>query len=342
MTKAPPPISVCIPVYNGADFIAESVASVLAQTRGDFELVVCDNVSSDRTAEIVRAIPDPRLTYIRNERNLGLVGNFNRCLSLARAAYVCVWHHDDVMLPRNLEEKVRVLDAYPWVGLVHSNILQIDATGRALGEHWAADSRRDYIEDGTTYFERLVRGFDLICCPSVVARRECYERLGGFSDRITSATDWEMWLRIALHYDVACLGEPLIKCRWHGANVSSMYKGLHGFEEEWVVKSMALDNAQGRLPEVNRLRREVFDALIDSILHRAYESFCRQETRAALAYCALACRLRPRTIGRSALWSLLARLAAGRTGAAMYRAAIPPAVHARATRAFHRQFWARR
>ena len=79
----------CLPVYNGAAYIAESIESVLAQTYGDFRLIVSDNCSTDNTEDIVRSFSDRRLTYVRNARNLGVVGNFNRCLSLAEGA-VCV------------------------------------------------------------------------------------------------------------------------------------------------------------------------------------------------------------------------------------------------------------
>ena len=77
-------VSVCIPVYNGSAYIAESIDSVLAQTYEDFHLIVCDNCSTDNTGEIVRSYNDQRLTYVRNTENLGLVGNANRCLELSK------------------------------------------------------------------------------------------------------------------------------------------------------------------------------------------------------------------------------------------------------------------
>ena len=99
----PPKVSVCIPVYNGSEYLAESIKSVLSQTYNNFHLFVCDNCSTDNTEEIVRSFHDPRLTYVRNAENIGLVGNSNRCLELANGKYVNIWHHDDVMLPENIE-----------------------------------------------------------------------------------------------------------------------------------------------------------------------------------------------------------------------------------------------
>ena len=93
-----PQVSVCMPVYNGSDYIADSVQSVLTQTYKDFNLIVCDNCSTDKTDEIIRSFKDPRLIYVRNNKNLGLVGNHNRCLELADGKYVHFLHHDDIML----------------------------------------------------------------------------------------------------------------------------------------------------------------------------------------------------------------------------------------------------
>ena len=90
-------VSVCTPVYNGGDYIEQTIRSILAQTYENFQLIVCDNCSTDNTEEIVRSFKDPRIFYNRNERNLGLVGNANRCLELAEGDYVHILHHDDIM-----------------------------------------------------------------------------------------------------------------------------------------------------------------------------------------------------------------------------------------------------
>ena len=152
-----PKISVCIPVYNGSNYIAESIESVLAQTYKDFELIVVDNCSTDNTEEIVRNFNDPRLEYFRNKKNLGIVGNHNHCLGVAKGEYICIWHHDDVMLPDNLKFKVQLLDDQPEVGFVHSNIIMIDDKGEVVApEIWYEGSRHDYIEDGLTAFKKYI------------------------------------------------------------------------------------------------------------------------------------------------------------------------------------------
>jgi glycosyltransferase involved in cell wall biosynthesis len=105
-----PKVTVCMPVFNGSEYIAEAIESVLAQTYRDFQLIVSDNCSSDDTGAIVQRFDDPRIRYSKNATNLGLIGNMNRCLELATGDYLCIFHHDDVMLPENLARKVQVLD----------------------------------------------------------------------------------------------------------------------------------------------------------------------------------------------------------------------------------------
>jgi glycosyltransferase involved in cell wall biosynthesis len=219
-----PRVSVCVPVYNGAAYIAECLESVLKQTFEDFEVVVCDNCSTDETEAIVRRYADPRIRYVRHPKNLGLVGNANRCLELARGEYVCILHHDDVMLPENLARKVAVLEQHPSVGFVHSNAILIDRQGTVIAtDIWAADSRRDYVESGANLFTRFLMRMPFsasIFIGAVMARRSCYQRLGGFRHELPHCNDSEMWMRMLLFFDAACLGEPLVKYRVHPSSTS--------------------------------------------------------------------------------------------------------------------------
>jgi len=225
MNRTQPKVSVCIPVYNGQDYIAEAIESVQAQTFHDYEIIVCDNCSTDDTEKIVRSYDDARIRYCRNEKNLGLVGNANRCLELSEGEYICILHHDDTMLPENLELKAKVLDENPQVGFVHSNLYWVDEGGNVLSE-WLEDAQRDYIEDGKKvflrYMKRMPKGA-LIFIGSVLARKECYVELGGFREDLPHSNDNEMWLRLSLFYDVACVGKPLVTWRQHGTSTSSSW-----------------------------------------------------------------------------------------------------------------------
>jgi glycosyltransferase involved in cell wall biosynthesis len=127
-----PRVSIGMPVYNGEGFLKEALDSILAQTFQDFELIISDNASSDRTQEICRAYAaqDRRIRYYRNEENLGAAWNYNRVFKLAGGEYFKWAAHDDLCAPEYLERCVEVLDRNPAVVLCYSRTAIIDDQGR--------------------------------------------------------------------------------------------------------------------------------------------------------------------------------------------------------------------
>ncbi len=135
MPETQPKVSIGIPVYNGENFLEEAMRSVLAQSFDDLELIVSDNASTDRTAEIVRdlAAGDRRVVALRNDRNLGAAPNYNRAWAAARGTYFKWLAHDDRMLPGYLEATVSALEAAPDAVLCNSLVEYIDGAGKHLG-----------------------------------------------------------------------------------------------------------------------------------------------------------------------------------------------------------------
>ena len=115
-----PKISICIPTYNYANFLAEAIESVLSQTYDNIEIVVIDNCSTDNTKEVVEryATVDSRVSYVRNDSNVGLTGNLNRCLELARYDFVKILCADDLIAPTCLEKSIRLMVSNPEVVVV--------------------------------------------------------------------------------------------------------------------------------------------------------------------------------------------------------------------------------
>lgn len=132
-----PKVSLGLPIYNGENFVREAIDSILTQTFTDFELVITDNGSTDKTQEICEAYAaqDARVKYFRNERNLGAAPNFNRAFEKCRGEYFKWVAHDDVMGPRFLEACVDVLDNNPDVVLCFPNVVVIDETGKHIDKY---------------------------------------------------------------------------------------------------------------------------------------------------------------------------------------------------------------
>jgi glycosyltransferase involved in cell wall biosynthesis len=133
MTR-PKLLVVGMPVYNGADYLSFALDSVLGQTYSDFRVVIGDNASTDETEEVCRryAREDPRIEYLRHDRNLGGAPNFNSVLRFD-APYFKWVAHDDVLEPTYLEKCIGLLNDDPSLGLVHSLTFEIDAEGEAIG-----------------------------------------------------------------------------------------------------------------------------------------------------------------------------------------------------------------
>jgi glycosyltransferase involved in cell wall biosynthesis len=285
-----PTVSVCIPAYNAARYLEGSLASVLGQTLADFELVVVDDHSTDATASIVRSFTDARLRYVRNELRLGMVGNWNRCLELARGRYVCLFHQDDLMMPDNLEVKIRMLEENPDIGLVHSNAQLIGPSGELVAEQWLSNptAADDGVHAGLPYLRRLLTGVNLVCCPSVVARRDCYERLGGFDGRLPYTADWEMWMRIAAFHDVGYVLRPLVQYRRHEGMASMAFRGAREIEQGYRAKMLLLEKAGDRLPDAAALRARVAAEYQRMAVEGARRCERGPEAGEALRYLALA------------------------------------------------------
>ncbi len=132
-----PTVSLGMPVYNGANFIAATLDSLLTQTYRDFELIITDNASTDDTEAIVRAYAarDGRIRYQRNETNIGGSANYNLTFELARGRYFKWAAHDDLCAPTFLERCVEALERDPDVVLAYTQARAIDDTGRVVKDY---------------------------------------------------------------------------------------------------------------------------------------------------------------------------------------------------------------
>jgi len=136
-TRVKPRVSIGLPVYNGGNFLEDALNSILRQTYTDFEVIISDNASTDRTEEISRefAMRDSRIRYVRNEENLGPARNYNNVFSLSEGEFFKWAAHDDTYAPEFLEKCVEVLERDPGVVLCYARTSFIDKNGKVLGTY---------------------------------------------------------------------------------------------------------------------------------------------------------------------------------------------------------------
>ncbi|MEM1039382.1 MAG: glycosyltransferase family 2 protein [Pseudomonadota bacterium] len=135
--SATPRVSIGLPVFNGDAYLTQAIQSILDQSYDDFELILCDNASTDGTEEICRQFAqlDPRIRYIRHGQNLGAAANYNRAFEEARGVYFKWGAHDDTLHPDFLAHCVAALDANPTCILVYTETVLIDECGVETGRH---------------------------------------------------------------------------------------------------------------------------------------------------------------------------------------------------------------
>lgn len=135
-TAAHPRVSVLIPLYNREKVVAETIRSVLRQTFADFELLICDDCSTDRSVEVVESFTDPRIRLIRNEVNMGSSETRNRLMDEARGEYCAILDSDDIAFDYRLKVQVEFLDSHPEIDACSGPIAIMDGEGGETGRVW--------------------------------------------------------------------------------------------------------------------------------------------------------------------------------------------------------------
>jgi glycosyltransferase involved in cell wall biosynthesis len=223
-TEQGPAVSVIIPTYNRADHVGRGIRSVLTQTFQDFEVLIVDDGSTDKSEEIVRGFNDSRILYLRRDTNGGAAAARNTGIQAARGEYIAFLDSDDEWLPEKLEKQ---LAKFKSIGrsaaLIYTHMLLKDLkTGMVFKP--TNPSYEGYVHD------LLLRNDFIGSCSSVLIRTDVIKCLGGFDDSLTPREDWELWMRIAREYSIGCVPSPLLICHIGGVDrmSASLKKILKG------------------------------------------------------------------------------------------------------------------
>lgn len=262
-----PLVSVCIPAYNNAGYIMDAVNSILNQTYPNLELVVVDDCSTDDTYEVLRAVQDERLKLYRNEHNLGMSGNWNRCLKLCSGEYVKLVGADDMLAENALELEVSALEAHPTAVMAESDTKLVDLNGSGKGFYKRFG--RSGLVDGKKICRRGFFNKDYFGAPQAnTFRRIAAEKIGGFDSAFTYILDYDFFVSLACQGDVYIIHESL---NYFRVRKESNTGAVMGADKE---KTAAYVAEHRHLLEKNRQRLQLsgFDIWL-SVLIRRFRCF---------------------------------------------------------------------
>ena len=275
-----PRISVIIPTYNSAQFLPEAVGSALRQTFPPQEVIVVNDGSTDNTEDVLEPFRG-RIHYIRQE-NQGPAVARNRGIAEANGDLLAFLDADDAWVPDKSEKQINLFMENPRIGLIHSLYDYLDMSreqrliprhghGGFFGECYLQCFRRCGVQTST-----------------VLVRKNCVMDVGGFDETIRSASceDYDLWLRIARHYEFAYVDSPLAHYRIHSTNstTSSTERRVTHLEAELYVVRKALSDDPGLEKRIGR--RGVhgrFFELYSAIAYEYHDAFMSAEARAFLS-----------------------------------------------------------
>jgi glycosyltransferase involved in cell wall biosynthesis len=220
-------VSICLPVYNGEDYLAQAIESALAQTADDFELLIADDVSKDNSEAIAHqyAAQDKRIVYWKNEANKGLFGNYNECMRRSSGQYIKLFAQDDLFAPTMLARMLAAFAEHPEVALVACARKIVDAQGQVT--KIVSEYPETVVLDGSLKVrDDLLKVSNGIGEPSTVMFPR---RLIGdsFDTKLYHLGDIDYWHRIILNREFLYLSEPLCSFRRHlGSTTSRNARGM--------------------------------------------------------------------------------------------------------------------
>jgi len=212
-------VSVIVPSYNMAHFLPEAVQSALAQSYPNLEVLIVDDGSTDDTPQVVRQWEGNPRVRVHRQANGGLSDARNQGIALTRGPFIALLDADDTWATDKLAQQMRLFAGRPEVGVVYSDVALMDPEGKPL-PRGPMRMHRGWIS-GALLIENFVPA------SSAVARRECFERHGGFDTRLRTGEDYDMWLRLSPHYQFDFVPEPAIHYRIWGGQMSKDYRARY-------------------------------------------------------------------------------------------------------------------
>ena len=257
-------VSVVLPTFNRLRFLRPAIESVYAQTFTDWELIIADDGSDPETRQYLQSVADHgrvRMVWLSHTGRPSMVRN--AALLRAGGEYIAFLDSDDLWAVHKLQRQIETLRARTNCRWSYTGFVRVDARGNPLAE----ERLRHWVPYEGDIFEHVVTGRAAIRTPSVLATRELLAQTGGFDEAMLSAEDYDLWLRLALHSEVAIVDEPLVHVRYHDENHTRDWQSAYlGRDRSLSLRQQLVDSGRRSLLREERMKNALSLAAIHAEL----------------------------------------------------------------------------
>jgi len=239
-----PNISVVMPVYNGEKYLKEAIESILNQTYKDFEFIILNDGSTDKTEEIILSYDDPRIIYIKNEENLQIVKTLNKGIGFARGKYIARMDADDISLPERFEKQIGFMETNKDIKMCGTWVEVFGNDTKSIVYQYP--SKHEDIHASMAFNEIT------FCHPTVMIERLSLLKLECiYNETANKAEDYELWTRLVDVIKVANITKVLLKYRVHNENTVSQFNDTQ-WELTQNIRLKVIEKLQFKLSENER------------------------------------------------------------------------------------------
>ncbi len=288
-----PLVSIILPSYNHEEHVGLAIESVLSQSFGDYELLISDDCSSDRTVDVIRTYHDKRIQLHVYTENQGATINHKYLIDRARGKYVALINSDDLWLPKKLEKQVAYMESHPDCGACFSVADMIDENGNQIELY-----REVFDQPNRSQAEWYAHFFHFGNClshPSILIRTEIYRELGVYNLALRQLPDFDMWVRLIKHHSIYVFQKPLVQ---HRRFISS----------DKNTSAQTTDNSARDILESYYILIRYFSDVSDELFVEAFQKEFRKSGK--LTHNELCCEKFFLLLGGTFYFSFLSQLAA--------------------------------
>lgn len=226
-----PKVSILMPVYNAEQYLSQALDSIVSQSFEDWELILINDGSTDRSESIIMDYDDERIFYIKNPVNLKLIKTLNKGIDYCGGQYIARMDADDICHPDRLKRQVEFLDSHPQVLMCGTAATVIDNSRKKTGNIHNLTSD-DYLQINLMFSPSFIH-------PSMMIRTEVLKQ-NKYDEAYKHVEDYDLWCRIAKLGKVANIDDELLQYRWHDSNVSVLNSEVqHELKDELIKRELS-------------------------------------------------------------------------------------------------------